>query len=133
MDELKDTAASGRGWLDKADDDLRVAGLILSGEIGVEWAACFHAQQAAEKALKGLLVHLSIDFPKSHSLERLVALMPKDVGARFDLDALINLMPWAVAGRYPEDIENPTAAQAQTTLDRAYQVVGNSRSAIDES
>jgi len=25
-----------------------VADLVLNSEIGVEWAACFHAQQAAE-------------------------------------------------------------------------------------
>lgn len=68
MDDLEDSAASGRGWLAKADDDLRVAGLVLSGGIGVEWAACFPAQQAAEKALKGVLVHLGVDFPKSHNV-----------------------------------------------------------------
>lgn len=62
-DNLRDAGAAG--WLSKADDDLRVAQVILRGEIGVEWAACFHAQQAAEKALKGVLVHLGTDFPKT--------------------------------------------------------------------
>ena len=76
--------AGAAGWLSKAGDDLRVAEVILSGEIGVEWAACFHSQQAAEKALKGVLVHLGIDFPKSHSLDRLVALMPSDAAERFE-------------------------------------------------
>ena len=120
-DELRDAGAAG--WLSKADDDLRVAEVILSGEIGVEWAACFHAQQAAEKALKGVLVHLGIDFPKSHSLDRLVALMPSEIAARFDLDALIEITPWAVAGRYPEDIENPTTGEAGRIIDFAVVVV----------
>lgn len=99
-DELRDAGAAG--WLSKADDDLRVAQVILGGEIGVEWAACFHAQQAAEKAREGVLVHLGIDFPKSHSLDRLVALMPGDVAERFDLDALIELTPWAEPADTPK-------------------------------
>lgn len=53
MSDDEALSAGGAGWLAKADDDLRVARVILGGEIGVEWAACFHAQQAAEKALKG--------------------------------------------------------------------------------
>jgi len=120
-DELRDAGAAG--WLSKADDDLRVAQVILRGEIGVEWAACFHAQQAAEKALKGVLVELGIDFPKSHSLDRLVALMPSEIAARFDLDALIEITPWAVAGRYPEDIENPTTEEAGRIIDFAVVIV----------
>ncbi len=127
-----DSASGGRGWLDKADDDLRVASVILASQIGVEWAACFHAQQSAEKALKGLLVHLAIDFPKTHSLERLVALMPAEPRARFDLEALIELTPWAVAGRYPEDIENPTPTQARSLIDAAAHIVAEARTAIEE-
>ena len=130
-DELRDAGAAG--WLSKADDDLRVAEVILSGEIGVEWAACFHAQQAAEKALKGVLVHLGIDFPRSHSLDRLVALMPSDAAENFDLDALIELTPWAVAGRYPEDIENPTSAQATRVIELAESVLRSARSVLSEA
>jgi HEPN domain-containing protein len=33
---------------------------------------CFHSQQAAEKALKGLLVERVGAYPKSHSLEQLL-------------------------------------------------------------
>jgi HEPN domain-containing protein len=60
------SAATARSWLAKAGDDLAIADLVLKSEIGVEWAACFHAQQAAENAVKAVLVHLGIDFPKSH-------------------------------------------------------------------
>ena len=130
-DDLRHAGAAG--WLSKSDDDLRVAEVILHGEIGVEWAACFHAQQAAEKALKSVLVHLGIDFPKSHSLDRLVALMPTDIAARFDADALIELTPWAVAGRYPEDIANPTTAQAADALEHSGAVVSSARSVLSGS
>ena len=36
---------------------------------------CFDAQQAAEKAIKGLLVHLQTPFPKTHSISDLLALV----------------------------------------------------------
>ena len=37
-------------WLAKAQQDLEVAELIL-GSHAARWAACFHTQQAAEKAI----------------------------------------------------------------------------------
>ncbi|MDY7101038.1 MAG: HEPN domain-containing protein [Actinomycetota bacterium] len=132
MSDRQSSAAHEHSWLDKADDGLRVARVILAGGIGAEWAACFHAQQAAEKALKALLVHLGIDFPKSHSLGRLSALMPTGVEARFDSDALATLDPWAVAGRYPEDIDDPDHVQATRTVDIAADIVEQSRAIIDD-
>jgi HEPN domain-containing protein len=51
MSEPEAPSASGqfaREWLTKAQEDLDVAKLIL-GSTAARWAACFHAQQAAEK------------------------------------------------------------------------------------
>ena len=58
-------------WLEKAMRDLRAAQLLLDEELYDE--AAFHSQQAAEKALKALLVALRIRPPKTHSLEHLLA------------------------------------------------------------
>jgi HEPN domain-containing protein len=113
-------------WLAKADDDLIVATVIVAKEVGVNWAACFHAQQATEKALKALLVVYGIDFPRSHALERLLALLPASAAIEFDSDAVGELSPWAVAGRYPEDIPNPDSPTTQRLLDSA-------RAAVDRS
>ena len=103
-------------WIAKARDDLEVANLVEGSQLGVSWAACFHAQQAAEKALKAILVLRGIDFPRSHALERVAALLPPDDQAQFKLEQLAELSPWAVAGRYPEDVANPT--KAHTSADR---------------
>ncbi len=96
---------------------------MLNSEIGVEWAACFHAQQAAEKAVKAVLVHLGVDFPKSHRLDLLAGLLPASNDVGFDIDALTDLAPWAVAGRYPEDIENPTEIEARRLVELAQAAV----------
>jgi len=36
---------------------------------------CFDVQQAAEKALKGLLLHLEVSFPYTHDLADLITLL----------------------------------------------------------
>jgi len=124
------SAAAARSWLAKADDDLAIAELVLNSEIGVEWAACFHAQQAAEKAVKAVLVHLGVDFPKSHRLDLLAGLLPASNDVGFDIDALTDLAPWAVAGRYPEDIENPTEVEARRLVGLAQAAVQHAHQQI---
>lgn len=61
----------------------------------MSWAACFHAQQASEKSLKALLVAFGIDFPRSHALDRLLALLPTEVAIEFDAEAVAELAPCA--------------------------------------
>ena len=57
------------------------------------------AQQAAEKALKGICVYEDGDFPFTYNTEQLRQLLP-DRWAIADADLrLITLTPWAVAGR----------------------------------
>ena len=54
--------AEAARWLVKAEEDLAVAQLLARTESPVRWAACFHSQQAAEKAIKSLLVLAGVDF-----------------------------------------------------------------------
>jgi HEPN domain-containing protein len=67
-----DVLAEVGRWLRYARDDLRAAEL-LAGQGDVPRAACFHAQQAAEKAIKGSLIFLQTGFRKTHDLELLSA------------------------------------------------------------
>ena len=63
---------------------------------------CFHAQQAAEKAIKALLIWHGIRFPYVHDLAALLILLEKATG---DLPASIRqaarLTRFAVHARYP--------------------------------
>lgn len=90
-------------WLDKARKDIAMARMAI--ERGEEFAdmASFHAQQAAEKALKAYLVWLDIEFPKTHLLGQLLDL----IGSRDDSfeslrDRLEAITAFAVESRYPE-------------------------------
>jgi HEPN domain-containing protein len=63
---------------------------------------CFDAQQAAEKAIKAVLVHRSVDFPKTHDIGRLLTLAAASgVPAADEFQAAAALTPFAAAGRYP--------------------------------
>ena len=43
-----------RQWIMRADDDLRLAELIMGDSEPVYWAAAFHCQQAADEVTRGL-------------------------------------------------------------------------------
>ncbi len=65
-------------WIENTKNDLKLA------EIGSQYDViasliCFHAQQAAEKALKAVLLHHKINFPLVHDLEALLTLLEKNV------------------------------------------------------
>ncbi|MCA1900190.1 MAG: HEPN domain-containing protein [Chloroflexi bacterium] len=55
-------------WIAYAEEDLSAAKILLKSKKPFLSAACFHAQQCAEKYLKALLIFKDFDFPKSHDL-----------------------------------------------------------------
>ena len=55
-----------RGWVGKAESDLTA--MRASAEAGASDAACFHAQQAAEKYLKAYLAQRDCLIPQTHDL-----------------------------------------------------------------
>jgi HEPN domain-containing protein len=63
-----------RGWLARARSNLLLAESGQQRGVFLE-DLCFEAQQAAEKALKAVCVFYKIEFPKTHSLITLTALL----------------------------------------------------------
>lgn len=61
----------------------------------------FLAQQAAEKAIKAVLIHLQISFPLVHDMGILIALLPQDKMPPGGF-ALTELNPYASIRRYEE-------------------------------
>jgi HEPN domain-containing protein len=90
-----------RGWLKKARSDLAaVDALIAAGSFD---AACFHAQQAAERLLKAFLTHCAVTFPPTHNLAKLVKLAAHVDGSLRELMATVEpLTPYAVETRYDD-------------------------------
>lgn len=89
-------------WLAKSEEDLLVCGVILGAEITSYDTVGFHAQQAAEKALKALLVRHQVNFRHTHEIYELLALAePVAAGIHARLAAAETLTPYAVDARYP--------------------------------
>ena len=122
---MKDKVDHARGWFRKADSDLADARRTVSSE-GPFDTACFHAQQAAEKLLKGLLAYLEQPIPKTHDVEELQRLclhaVPAPELARLDLTLLSD---YAVPARYDFDFwpERETAAEALALAQRVRDAV----------
>ena len=64
----------GRDYLVLAHDDLNAARILVRTPTPYH-NACFHAQWAAEKALKAVLLADGTHFPKAHDIEFLIDLV----------------------------------------------------------
>jgi HEPN domain-containing protein len=112
------------GWLAKAEDDLRVARLLIAEENRLNAAGAYHCQQAAEKALKAWLTARNIVFPKTHDLETLLHLCrPGDAGFAAYAEQARALTPLATEYRYPGDLFEPTTGQVRESLRQATEIV----------
>lgn len=113
-----------REWLLRADRDLLIAERGLRDPIPLGEATAYHAQQAAEKALKGFLVAHDLAFPLTHALVPLVRAC-RDVTPEFAqfLAAAQILTPYAVRFRYPEGPLEPSLDEAEEALGMAEEMV----------
>ena len=110
-------------WLEKAHQDLQATERLLLGSFPLTDIASFHAQQAAEKAIKAYLTWHDIIFPKTHSLVALIAhCLEVDTDFRILRTASMTLTPYAVASRYPGNVPNLSFADAQQAQSLAQEV-----------
>ncbi len=116
------------GLLDLATADLSTAYRLVFP--GLYHNACYHAQQAAEKALKAVLLREISTFPKTHDLSRLIDAVRSSQSTfpQFTLESAV-LNEYAVDVRYEpevlvdvdEDEANAAIGYAKTILDHARQ------------
>ena len=114
-----------RSWLAKANADCRAAAFDLTAEPPLTADSVFHAQQAAEKALKGFLAWHDIPFRKTHDLAE-IGRQCAEMDATLEslLQRSTRLTEYAWKFRYPGDSEEPTRQEAEKALALALEVVG---------
>ena len=117
-----DRADSPQRWMSNARADLVMARIGLP-EGAMYEQLCFFAQQAVEKSIKALLLHLQIDFPFTHSIQLLVNLLPSDVASLPVFEEAAILTPYAVLTRYPGELEAVTAEMYSEAVRTASAVV----------
>jgi HEPN domain-containing protein len=106
-------------WLRLAARDIRLAELAPGDAPPLAGEALYHAQQAAEKALKGFLVHNGVVYPLTHDVRKLL-----EICEATDRDMAVGLIPaagltqFAIRFRYPGE-DQPTREEAIPWLNLA--------------
>lgn len=85
---------------------------------------CFDAQQAVEKALKGIMTFMEMDIPKTHSIGYLLKLIEESgkVQVPKSLKEAAILTDYAVTTRYPGDWEPIDEAEYKRAVALAREV-----------
>ena len=109
-----------RAWFKRARNDLRAGEVDLGAVPPLTADACFHAQQAAEKRLKGFLCWHLRPVPKTHDIkdigESCAEIAP---GLSAPVQRAVKLTEYAWRFRYPGDDAEPSSAEARDALERA--------------
>jgi HEPN domain-containing protein/predicted nucleotidyltransferase len=118
-------------WLERADDDLLTIENLLAAE-RVPWSAvCFHAQQAAEKYLKAVLIARWRRAPRTHKLAELVGDIERNGGGLPDLLAECETLDgWPVDARYPETVPIPTESEGRAAAAAARRIVAAAKALL---
>jgi HEPN domain-containing protein len=116
-------------WLNRANSNLLRAQTMIEGVYLED--LCFDAHQAAEKAIKAVLISKDINFPYIHDLGELIAILQRS-GTTVPNDILqaARLTRFAVATRYPGVVESVTRSEYLEAVAIARDVVSWSASIL---
>jgi HEPN domain-containing protein len=110
-------------WVAYAEADYKAANALLKLSDSSYHIAAFHAQQCAEKYLKGFLVLCGIKFPYTHNISTLLELCA-DQGTDWDktLEDAEILTDYALTARYPGEDEPVLYEDALEAIELAAKV-----------
>ena len=121
-------------WLRRARSNLFRAKIVPAIPDVLYEDSCFDAQQAAEKAIKALLVHLAVQFPRTHSIVDLLTLVDQSgLSVPSEVRAAGILAAYAVESRYPGLCEGVTREDYFKAIELAESVVAWAERTIESS
>ncbi len=123
MSESPEAAAEAQRWIRYAREELALAKVIAAATDSPYRLVCWHSQQAAEKALKAVLIVSGIGFPRTHNLVALRVLLPTAISEKMNISELAELTQWGMESRYPGDWDAPSANAAAAMIEAAESVV----------
>jgi len=89
-----------KAWLRDAQSDIALSKVKKTKAIRYEHL-CFHAEQAAEKSIKAVLLVLCVNVPRTHDIAFLMDKLPDYSRLSVELMDLPVLTKYAVQFRYP--------------------------------
>lgn len=111
-------ASDVKTWLKFADYDLKTACWEVKGKIYT--SACYSCQQAAEKALKALILAKQGTVPKLHNLDRLITtLKTVQIDTTFIEEEARELDQYYITTRYPGQYGGPEGLYNEEDAKRA--------------
>lgn len=123
MSQDRPAPGSAEEWLSRARGDLALAQVPLPPG-GFFEDLCFHAQQAAEKALKAVYVRHGWAFRYIHDVDALIGgLEDHGLKAPASVQEALSLTLYARATRYPGPSEPVTEQEYRRAVERAAAVV----------
>jgi HEPN domain-containing protein len=118
-------------WLQRAESNLEIARRARGEKVFLE-DLCFEAQQAAEKALKALLIYLSGDYPRVHSFTLLLERLEQHAAVPEPIREVVELSDYAVQIRYPGDYYPVSKEEYERAMELAERVLQWVRSQIGQ-
>jgi HEPN domain-containing protein len=121
--QARDIPGSVDDWLARARSDLAISQVTLP-ETGFYEDLCYHAQQAAEKAIKAVYLHHGWGFEYVHNLSVLLSeLESHGMGIPDEIKLAAVLSRYAFQTRYPGLTEPLTQADHEKAVKLAAAVV----------
>lgn len=120
-------------WMKKAENDLRVARVVMDVKPPLVESALFHCQQAVEKAMKAFLTAHDTPFRKTHNLDELAGQCEKiDNTLKTTFDSARDLTVFAWEFRYPGNGETPPEEVAHDAIEQAQTVIKTVQSRLPD-
>jgi HEPN domain-containing protein len=102
-------------WIERAKSSLELAQAKIIKHIYYE-DLCFQLQQAAEKALKGLLIYYGVEPEFTHNIEILLKEIKKFTEIPENIKEAARLTIYAVQTRYPGEYNEITKEEYETSV-----------------
>lgn len=111
-------------WLRKARHDIETARRAFHHTEPLTDTTVYHCQQAAEKALKAVLIQYGESVFKTHDLVALLTKCANHAPVFSEwLEVAATLTPYATAFRYPSDDPDPLPTDAEQAMRMAIELV----------
>ena len=120
----KDIALNVRQWVERAQEDFRLANHAMTMRTAVPYRlVAYHAQQCAEKCLKAYLVAGMTDFPYTHNISVLLELCSQTAPWTSEVQEAETLSSYAVTARYPGGADRVSKREAVAAIAQAERVL----------
>ncbi|MDR2716556.1 MAG: HEPN domain-containing protein [Treponema sp.] len=102
-------------WIERAKGSLELAQVKITRHIYYE-DLCYQSQQAAEKALKGLLIYYGVEPAFTHNIEILLKEIKKFTDIPENIKEAAQLTNYAVQTRYPGEYDEITKEEYEESI-----------------